>query len=128
MSYSILTNILEQLDSLSLDEKRILSNHLASLNDEKSSMNNCSQSELIQSNAVKILQMAADYGASNIRYLIEGKEVIFIVDLAANRSLLDLGGLLESLRDLLKFKVVVFTEKMIKEQYRESILNHATKL
>ena len=33
MSHSVLTNILEQLDSLSLDEKRILSNHLASLSE-----------------------------------------------------------------------------------------------
>ena len=47
--------------------------------------------------------------------MIEDEEVIFIVDLAKNRSLFDFGGLLESLRELLGFEVVVFTESMIKE-------------
>lgn len=127
MSHSILTNILEQLDSLSLDEKRILSNHLASLNEENSVVNR-SKLKVIKSKRIDILDMSNDYGASNIRYLIEDKEVIFIVDLAKNKSLFDLGGLLESLRELLGFEVVVFTESMIKEQYRESIINNAVKL
>ena len=60
--------------------------------------------------------------------MIEDEEVIFIVDLAKNRSLFDLAGLLESLRELLGFEVVVFTESMIKEQYRESIMNNSIKL
>ena len=77
---------------------------------------------------IDILDVANDYSASNIRYVIEDKEVIFIVDLAKNRSLFNLGGLLESLRELLGFEVVVFTESMIKEQYRESIINNSIKL
>ena len=60
--------------------------------------------------------------------MIEDEEVIFIVDLAKNRSLFDLAGLLESLRELLRFEVVVFTESMIKEQYRQSIINNSIKL
>ncbi|NET27055.1 hypothetical protein [Okeania sp. SIO1I7] len=128
MSYSVLTNILEQLDSLSLDEKRILSNHLASLSEQNKSVINRSRLKVIESKKIDILDVANDYSASNLRFLIEDKEVIFIVDLAKNRSLFDLGGLLESLRELLGFEVVVFTESMLKEQYRESIVNNAIKL
>lgn len=128
MSDSVLTNILEQLDSLSLDEKRILSNHLGSLSELNQSVINRSRLKVIESKKIDILDVANDYSASNIRYVREDKEVIFIVDLAKNRSLFDLAGLLESLRELLGFEVVVFTESMIKEQYRESIMNNSIKL
>ena len=128
MSHSVLTNILEQLDSLSLDEKRILSNHLGSLSELNQSVINRSRLKVIESKKIDILDVANDYSASNIRYVIEDEEVIFIVDLAKNRSLFDLAGLLESLRELLGFEVVVFTESMIKEQYRESIMNNSIKL
>ena len=128
MSHSVLTNILEQLDSLSLDEKRILSNHLGSLSELNKSVINRSRLKVIESKKIDILDVANDYSASNIRYVIEDEEVIFIVDLAKNRSFFNLGGLLESLRELLGFEVVVFTESMIKEQYRESIMNNSIKL
>ncbi|WP_009545717.1 hypothetical protein [Crocosphaera subtropica] len=128
MSHSVLTNILEQLDSLSLDEKQILSKHLASLNDENQALSYLSKLKMIESKKTDILKISKNYGASNFRYCIEDNEVIFIVDLAKNRSLLDLGGLLESLRELLSFDVVVFTEKMIKEPYRELIINNAVNL
>ena len=49
MSHSVLTNILEQLDSLSLDEKRILSNHLASLSELNKSVINRSRLKVIES-------------------------------------------------------------------------------
>ena len=128
MSHSVLTNILEQLASLSLDEKRILSNHLGSLSELNQSVINRSRLKVIESKKIDILDVANDYSASNIRYVREDKEVIFIVDLAKNRSFFNLGGLLESLRELLGFEVVVFTESMIKEQYRESIINNSIKL
>ena len=128
MSHSVLTNILEQLDSLSLDEKRILSNHLGSLSELNQSVINRSRLKVIESKKIDILDVANDYSASNIRYVIEDEEVIFIVDLAKNRSFFNLGGLLESLRELLGFEVVVFTESMIKEQYRQSIINNSIKL
>ena len=128
MSDSVLTNILEQLDSLSLDEKRILSNHLGSLSELNQSVINRSRLKVIESKKIDILEIANNYSALNIRYVMEDKEVIFIVDLAKNRGLFDLGGLLESLRELLGFEVVVFTESMIKEQYRQSIINNSIKL
>ena len=128
MSHSVLTNILEQLDSLSLDEKIILSNHLGSLSELNQSVINRGRLKVIESKKIDILDVANDYSASNIRYVIEDEEVIFTVDLAKNRSFFNLGGLLESLRELLGFEVVVFTESMIKEQYRESIMNNSIKL
>ena len=109
MSDSVLTNILEQLDSLSLDEKRILSNHLGSLSELNQSVINRSRLKVIESKKIDILDLANNYSALNIRYVIEDKDVIFIVDLAKNRGLFDLGGLLESLRELLGFEVAVFT-------------------
>ncbi len=127
MSHSILTNILEQLKSLSSDEIIILSNHLASLNEENPVINR-RRLKVIESKKIDILEVANHYGASNVRYFIEDKEVIFIVDLDKNKSLFDLGGLLTSLRELLGFEVVVFTESMIKKQYQESIINNAVKL
>ena len=128
MSDSVLTNILEQLDSLSLDEKRILSNHLGSLSELNQSVINRSRLKVIESKKIDILEVANNYSALNIRYVMEDKEVIFIVDLAKKRGLFDLGGLLESLRELLGFEVAVFTESMIKEQYQESIINNSIKL
>ena len=128
MSHSVLTNILEQLDSLSLDEKIILSNHLGSLSELNQSVINRGRLKVIESKKIDILDVANDYSASNIRYVIEDEEVIFIVDLAKNRSLFYLAGLLESLLELLGFEVVVFTESMIKEQYLESIMNNSIKL
>ena len=49
MSHSVLTNILEQLDSLSLDEKRILSNHLGCLSELNKSVINRSRLKVIES-------------------------------------------------------------------------------
>ncbi len=128
MSHSVLTNILEQLDSLSLDEQEILSKHLASLKDKNQALSYLSKLKTIESKKTDILEVSKNYGASNCRYFIEDNEIIFIVDLAKNRSLLDLGGLLENLRELLGLDVVVFTEKMIKEQYRELIFNNTVQL
>lgn len=128
MSSSLLINILEQLESLTLEEKRILSNRLALLNEENQSIVTRSRLTVIRTHQEDILQIADNHGAFNIRYLIEEKEVIFIVDLAKERSLFDLGGLLVSLRELLGFEVVVFTETTIKEKYRANMLNNAIKL
>lgn len=128
MSHSVLTNILKQLDSLSLDEKEILSKHLVSLKDKNQALSYLSKLKIIESKKTDILEISQIYGASNFRYFIGDDEVIFIVDLAKDRSLFDLGGLLENLRELLGLDVVVFTEKMIKEQYRELIFNNIVKL
>ena len=65
----------------------------------------------------KILELAAKYGAANIRvYGSEEQnntnkpEIDFIVSLESGRSLLDQSGLMIDLQELLGFEVYVFTE------------------
>ncbi|ELR98683.1 hypothetical protein [Gloeocapsa sp. PCC 73106] len=128
MSQTNLSQILQQVESLSLEEKRILSNHLASSEQLKQESNQSDRLNIIQAHRTEIQQLAMSYGASNLRYVLKSTEVIFLVDLAAGRSLLDLGGLLTSLRELLKLEVIVFTEKMIKQPYQEQLLRQSTKL
>jgi len=50
------------------------------------------------------------------------------VDLEPGRSLLDLGGLLMDLRDLLQVSVDVGTVAMLKERIRDRVLREAVAL
>ncbi|MEA5617512.1 hypothetical protein VB711_06625 [Cronbergia sp. UHCC 0137] len=129
----VLTNILQQLESLTSNEKKILAEHLTSLNsDENQSVIIRSRLKIIQANKAEILQLSSRYGASNIRYFtleeFSKDEVNFLVDLEENRSLFDLGGLLMDLRELLGFDVVVFTKTTLKDDYQEQVLQNAIQL
>lgn len=83
-----------------------------------------------------ILQLAARYGASNVRVFgsvargdfSESSDIDFLVDLEPGRSLFDLGGLLMDLQDLLGRNVDVGTTKMLKEAIREQVLKEAIPL
>ncbi|REJ89693.1 MAG: nucleotidyltransferase [Planctomycetota bacterium] len=83
-----------------------------------------------------ILEIASRYGASNVRIfgsVARGEEdsqsdVDFLVDLAPDRSLLDLGGLLIELRELLSCRVDVATEAGLKPAVRQTVLREATPL
>jgi predicted nucleotidyltransferase len=84
----------------------------------------------------EILAVAARRGASNVRVfgsVARGEagarsDVDFLVDLASDRSLLDLGGLLMDLRDLLGAEVDVVTEKGLTERARRQVLREACSL
>jgi uncharacterized protein len=84
----------------------------------------------------EILAVAARRGASNVRVfgsVARGEaglrsDVDFLVDLASDRSLLDLGGLLMDLRDLLGAEVDVVTEKGLPERARRHVLREARSL
>jgi uncharacterized protein len=84
----------------------------------------------------EILAVAARRGASNVRVfgsVARGEagvrsDVDFLVDLASDRSLLDLGGLLMDLRDLLGAEVDVVTEKGLSERARRHVLREARSL
>jgi predicted nucleotidyltransferase len=128
MSQTDLSQILQQIELLSLEEKRILSNHLASSEQLKQESNSGERLKIIEEHRTEIKQIAKNYGASNLRYVLESTEVIFLVDLAAGRTLFDLGGLLTSLRELLGFELLVFTEKMIKQPYQAQLLRQSNKL
>jgi uncharacterized protein len=84
----------------------------------------------------EILALAARRGASNVRVfgsVARGEagarsDVDFVVDLAPDRSLLDLGGLLMDLRELLGAEIEVVTEKALTGRVRRRILDDARRL
>jgi uncharacterized protein len=84
----------------------------------------------------EILQAAACHGARNVRVFgsvargeaDERSDVDFLVEMASGRSLLDLGGLLMDLQDLLGRRVDVVTEKGLKDRIRDRVLREAVPL
>ena len=91
---------------------------------------------LIQAKREQILALAASYGASNVRVfgsVARGEagpdsDIDLLVDLEPGRTLLDLGGLLMDLRDLLQVSVDIGTEAMLKDRIRERVTREAVQL
>ena len=52
----------------------------------------------------------------------------FLVDLEMGRSLLDLGGLLMDLQEVLGFRVDVVTERSLRPRIKERVLREAVAL
>ncbi len=79
------------------------------------------------------MQIARRHGATNIRVFgsvargtaDKNGDIDFLVDLERGRSLLDLGGLLMDLEQLLGRPVDVVTEKGLKPRIRERVLREA---
>jgi predicted nucleotidyltransferase len=92
--------------------------------------------KLIQENRREILEIAARHGAFNVRLFgsvargeaDEASDVDILVELEPNRSLLDLGGFLADLEDLLQCKVDVVTERGLKNRIRDRVLQEAVPL
>ena len=84
----------------------------------------------------EILDLATSYGAKNVRVFgsvargdfTESSDIDFLVDMEPGRSLLDLGGLLMDLQDLLGCKVDIGTTKMLKKAIRDDVLKEAVPL
>ena len=84
----------------------------------------------------KILQIAARYGARNVRLFGStargdsrpDSDVDLLVDLEPGRSLFDLGGLLSEVSELLGREVDVVTEKGLRPRIREQVLREAVRL
>jgi predicted nucleotidyltransferase len=84
----------------------------------------------------QILQIAARFGIQRVRVFgsvargtdDEQSDVDFLVELAPDRSLLDLGGFLYEMRSLLGTDVDVVTEKGIRKRIRERVLAEAVDL
>ncbi len=91
---------------------------------------------LLREKRAEILALAAHYGARNVRIFgsaargtaDEQSDVDLLVDLEAGRSLLDLGGLLIDLQELLSVPVDLGTEAMLKTRIRERVLREALPL
>jgi predicted nucleotidyltransferase len=89
--------------------------------------------ELLNTKRSEILELAKRHGAHNVRVfgsVARGEagpesDVDFIVEMDAERSLLDLGGLLYDLQQLLGMEVDVVTEKGLKARIRERVLAEA---
>jgi predicted nucleotidyltransferase len=93
-------------------------------------------SELLEDKREAILQIAAKHGARNVRVFgsvargeaDDQSDIDFLVDMEPGRSLLDLGGLLMDLQDLLGRNVDVVTERGLKPRIRERVLHEAVAL
>ncbi|BAY14398.1 hypothetical protein NIES21_01550 [Anabaenopsis circularis NIES-21] len=92
--------------------------------------------EILAAKREEILQIAAKYGAYNIRIFgsvarLEAdvnSDVDFLVEMEPGRSLFDLGGLLMELQEILGCQVDVVTEKGLRSRIRERVLSEAVPL
>lgn len=92
--------------------------------------------ELVTRRRDEILAVAEKYGASNVRLFgsvgrgdaDENSDVDFLVDLAPDRTLFDLGGLITELCERLERDVDVVTEQGLRERIRERVLREARPL
>jgi predicted nucleotidyltransferase len=92
--------------------------------------------DVLQKKSSEIKRISSVYGARHIRIFGSvanqtagvGSDVDFLVDLEEGRSLLDLGGLLMDLQELLGCKVDVVTEKGLHWYLNDKILQEAKTL
>lgn len=92
--------------------------------------------KLLREKRINILEIAAEHGAQNVRVFGSaargnaGKDsdVDFIVEMNPGRSLMDLGGLLMDLQDLLGVGVDIVTENGLRERIRQHVLDEAIEI
>ena len=92
--------------------------------------------DLLKDKREDILHIAARHGARNVRIFgsvargeaDEKSDIDVLVDMEPGRSLLDMGGLLMDLQELLGRKVDVATEKGLRDRIRDRVLNEAIPL
>ncbi len=92
--------------------------------------------ELLSEKREAILELAARHGARNVRVFgsaargeaDSASDVDFLVDMEPGRSLLDMGGLLMGLRELLGCEVDVVSDRGLKPRIRERVLREAVPL
>ena len=92
--------------------------------------------ELLKGKREDIYRIATKYGARNVRIfgsVVRGEadqesDVDFLVDMEPGRSLLDLGGMLVDLEELLGRPVDIVTEKGLRERIRPRVLQEAVPL
>ena len=92
--------------------------------------------EIIKEKREEILQIAARRGAYNLRIfgsVARGdagpdSDLDLLVDMQPGKGLLDMGGLLMDLQDLLGCRVDLVTEKGLRGRIRERVLREAVLL
>lgn len=93
-------------------------------------------SKVVDEKRATILGLAAKHGAHNVRVCGSASrdeagpqsDIDLLVDLEPGRSLMDLGGLLMDLQDVLGCKVDVVTEKGLHWYIRDKVLKEAVRL
>ncbi len=91
---------------------------------------------LIEAHREEIRRIAARHGARNVRLFGSAargeddpaSDIDLLVDLEPGRGLLDLGGLLMDLRELLGVRVDVATPALLKDRIRQRVLREAVAL
>ena len=92
--------------------------------------------KILLDNRDTILQISAKHGAGNVRIFGSAargqmgpeSDIDFLVDLEEGCSLLDLGGLLMDLQELLHRKVDIATEKSLHWYIRDQVIQEARPL
>jgi hypothetical protein len=92
--------------------------------------------ELLRARRDEILRICSRRGARSVRVFgsvargdaDENSDVDFLVEMEPGRTLLDMGGLLMDLRELLEREVDVVTESGLKPRIRERVLQEAVAL
>lgn len=92
--------------------------------------------ELLKQKRDEILRIAAKHGARNVRVFgsvargeaDDASDIDFLVEMEPGRSILDMGGLLMELRELLGRDVDLATERGLKPRIRERVLKEAVSL
>ena len=92
--------------------------------------------DVLATNRQRILDIARQYGASKVRVfgsVARGdaqpdSDIDLLVEMESNRSLLDLGGLVMELKQLLGCSVDVVTERGLKNRIRARALSEAVPL
>ncbi|MBI4083662.1 MAG: nucleotidyltransferase family protein [Candidatus Lambdaproteobacteria bacterium] len=91
---------------------------------------------LLREKREDILRLAAKHGARNVRVFgsvargeaDEVSDIDFLVEMEPGRSILDMGGLLVDLEELLGRNVDVATDRGLKPRIRERVLREAVTL
>jgi len=92
--------------------------------------------DLLKLKREDIVRVATLHGALNVRVFgsvargeaDETSDIDFLVEMAPGRSLLDMGGLLMELRELLQRDVDVVSERGLRREIRERVLREAVPL
>lgn len=92
--------------------------------------------ELLRAHREQILRLAAQRGASDVRVFGSvargdagpGSDIDLLVRLDPDRSLLDLGGLVDDLEELLGRRVDVVSENGLRSRFGERLLREAVSL
>ena len=92
--------------------------------------------EVLRTNRQQVLQIARQHGAHHVRVfgsVARGdaqpdSDIDFLVEMEPGRSLLDVGGLVMELQELLGHSVDVVTERGLKSRIRARVLEEAIPL